>query len=111
MLGWTRFNASSVTKNEASIALSWPQNRTARRLESYERLRLGKFSVMIRVHTPMRPKKQRPGGQSARGARASERCAVRSSTAHHRDVSEHRISQQPHACRIAGLIHASRIHI
>ena len=36
----------SVTKNEASIAVSSPQNGTARRVESKKRLRFGKLNVM-----------------------------------------------------------------
>src|SRR5438046_10653952 len=47
MLGWIRFNASSVTKNAASIALSCPQKRTARRVASKERLWLGNLSAMV----------------------------------------------------------------
>src|ERR1700694_2393374 len=39
--------ASSVIKNELSIALSCPQNRTARRVASKMRLALGKFSAMF----------------------------------------------------------------
>ena len=38
VLGLIRFNASSSMKNEASMALSCPQNRTACRVRSYERL-------------------------------------------------------------------------
>jgi hypothetical protein len=38
MLGVTRLKASSVTKNDASIAPSLPQNRTAHRVASNERL-------------------------------------------------------------------------
>src|SRR5262245_29912851 len=38
MLGVIRLKASSVTKNDASIAPSCPQNRTAHRVASNERL-------------------------------------------------------------------------
>jgi hypothetical protein len=41
-LGWIRLKASSLMKNDASSALSCPQNRTARRVSSYERLWFGK---------------------------------------------------------------------
>src|SRR5262245_15810586 len=46
MSGAIRFNASSVTKNATSIALSYPQKRTARRVASNARLLLGKLSVI-----------------------------------------------------------------
>ena len=43
--GWSRSSASSVTKNDYSIALSCPQNRTARRVGSKTRLWLGKLII------------------------------------------------------------------
>src|SRR5262245_2496191 len=46
MSGAIRFNASSVTKNATSIALSYPQKRTARRVASNARLLLGKLSAI-----------------------------------------------------------------
>src|SRR5262245_64176809 len=46
MWGSTRFSASSVMKNATSIALSYPQKRTARRVASNARLLLGKLSVI-----------------------------------------------------------------
>src|ERR1700733_14970508 len=47
--GSSRLSASSVTKNDHSIELSCPQNRTARRVESKTRLRFGKLSMTSRV--------------------------------------------------------------
>src|SRR6516162_9069564 len=47
MSGAIRFNASSVTKNATSIALSYPQKRTARRVASNARLLLGKLSAIV----------------------------------------------------------------
>src|SRR5271156_5601719 len=45
MFGCSRLSASSDTKNDHSIALSCPQNRTARRVGSKIRLRFGKLSI------------------------------------------------------------------
>ena len=45
---------AAVTKNDTSIALSCPQNRTARRVASYERLRFGKLNGMVRVRLQSR---------------------------------------------------------
>jgi len=47
MLGVTRLKASSVTKNDASKAPSCPQNRTAHRVASNERLGFGNLSAMV----------------------------------------------------------------
>src|SRR6185312_17408696 len=49
MSGVNFFNASSLTKNAASMALSYPQKRTAWRVASNERLRFGKLSAMVHV--------------------------------------------------------------
>jgi hypothetical protein len=46
-VGLNGFNASSVTKNAASMVLSYPQKRTARRVASKARLLLGKLSGIV----------------------------------------------------------------
>ena len=45
--GCRRFSASSVTKNDHSIARSWPQNRMAHRVGSKIRLWFGKLSIGV----------------------------------------------------------------